>query len=151
MITKMELAQQLRQHVAAQFYDESGVGIAGAKGEAAAAIYALTDPRRLRDPRYIGQTSDPTRRFLQHLTTARLWIPDEVPWWVKSPKLRPLYEWIRDLYRDEGRLPTMIVREWVSVDHARVAERAQICACLEKRFSLLNVEPRLTGNQLLLL
>jgi hypothetical protein len=38
------------------------------------------------------------RRFLQHLNTARLWMPDAVPWWVVTPSLRPLYTWIRELH-----------------------------------------------------
>ena len=58
----------------------------------------------------------------------------------------------RSLYGDECRLPTMIILEWVSgSDDARLAERAQICACLQRQQPLLNVEPRLTGQQLLLL
>ena len=144
--SKTQIAYHLRQHVRTQFYDESGSTGPGF------AIYALSDPRLLGDPRYIGQTADPRRRFFQHLNTARLWIPDELPWWVKSPKLRPLYQWIRALYRDDYRLPTMIICAWVSTGaQARLAERAQICACLQRRLQLFNVEARLTGEQLLLL
>src|SRR3954466_15319932 len=62
------------------------------------AIYTLSDPRAIRDVRYVGQTRAPTRRLWQHVNTARPWQPDEVPWWFKSPELRPLYEWIRQLY-----------------------------------------------------
>ena len=145
-LTRAQLSRRLRHHMATQLYDESGTAIRNT------AIYALTDPRTLREPRYIGQTSDPQRRFFQHLNTARLWLPDETPWWVQSPRLRPLYHWIRSLYRDDGRLPTMVIREWVgSSDDARLAERAQICACLANQQQLLNVEPRLNGQQLLLL
>jgi hypothetical protein len=132
--------------VKAQLYDESGTTGPGY------AIYSLSDPRSLREPRYIGQTADPKRRFLQHLNTARLWLPDELPWWIKSPKLRPLYQWIRALYQDDYRLPTMILCEWVgSSADARLAERARICACLARRLQLFNVEATLNGEQLLLL
>jgi hypothetical protein len=145
-LTKTQIGYQLRQHVKAQLYDESGANGPGF------AIYALSDPRSLLEPRYIGQTADPKRRFFQHLNTARLWIPDELPWWVKSPKLRPLYEWIRALYRDNYRLPTMILREWVRTSaDARLAERAQICACLERRLQLFNVEAERNSEQFLLL
>ena len=84
-----------RSHI----YDEVG-GLEGAT-----AVYTLADPRDTRCPRYVGQTRDVRRRFMQHVHTARLWLPDDVPWWVRSPKHRPLYEWIRALYRDGGRLP----------------------------------------------
>jgi hypothetical protein len=79
-------------------------------------------------------------------------LPDEIPWWVQSAKLRPLSEWIRDLYRDEYRLPTMIISAWVdTISDARVAERARICECLEKRLQLLNVESQTIGRQVLLI
>jgi len=113
------------------------------------AIYILSDPRSLRDVRYVGQTSSPARRFLQHLKTARLWLPDDVPWWVQSPKLRPLYNWIRELYTDEYRLPVMVVSAWAdSVREARVAERALIVECLRERRRLLNVEMEILGRQI---
>jgi hypothetical protein len=79
-------------------------------------------------------------------------LSDEIPWWVKSPRLRPLSEWIRQLYRDEFRLPTMIISEWVgTVPGARLAERTRICDCLEQRLSLLNIEAQILGRQILLL
>jgi hypothetical protein len=76
----------------------------------------------------------------QHLVTARLWLPEQTPWWVKSPRLRPLYRWIRQLYADEGRLPLMVVLAWVEPGRARRAEREQIHECLAKQLPLLNVE-----------
>ena len=124
-----ELRRWLRLHL----YDESGVAAAGI------AIYSLADPREVRLSRYIGQTAHPRRRLLQHVRTARLWLPDERPWWVKAPRLRPLYGWIRELYREEGRLPVMIVHAWVEPPRARVAEREQIVACLARELPLLNV------------
>jgi hypothetical protein len=73
------------------------------------------------------------------------------PWWVKSPKLRPLYDWIRRLHENDLRLPVMVVTDWVkSVPMARVAEREQICAHLSCGMPLLNVEQQLLGQQLLL-
>ena len=88
------------------------------------------------------------RRFLQHLNTARLWFPDERPWWVKSPKLRPLYTWIRDLYADESRLPTMIICAWAETGAAaRLQERMHIIHCLANRLPLLNVESERFAQQ----
>lgn len=138
--TKVQLTRRYRQHVDTELFDESKASACGV------AIYRLTDPRALRDARYVGQTRQPRRRFLQHLQTARLWLPDDLPWWVSSPKLRPLYEWIRQLYREGARLPTMIVCDWVSAN-GRAAERGEICACLARQQHLLNVEPLLNGKQ----
>lgn len=127
-------------------YDDSAMPAAGF------AIYSLSDPRDIRHLRYVGQTTLPRRRFLQHLNTARLWLPEDRPWWVKSPKLRPLYDWIRLLYRDEFRLPTMVVRDWVSsVAEARVAERSRIHECLAAGLPLLNAEAAVLSHQLPLL
>jgi hypothetical protein len=126
-----------------QLYDESGVDARGT------AIYSLSDPRDIRDIRYVGLTHAPRSRFLQHLNTARLWMPDETPWWVRSPKLRPLYGWIRELYRDECRLPVMLITSWVDTKtDARVEERTRIYECLKKRLRLLNVETEILGRQI---
>jgi hypothetical protein len=79
-------------------------------------------------------------------------MPDDKPWWVKFPKMRPLSEWIRELYRDELRLPVMVISAWMpTVSSARVAERSQIYECLEKRLRLLNVESEMLGRQLALI
>jgi hypothetical protein len=126
-----------------QLYDDSGVDARGT------AIYVLSDPRDIRGVRYVGLTHAPRRRFLQHLNTARLWMPDDTPWWVRSPKLRPLYEWIRELYRDDCRLPVMLITTWVETETgARVEERARIYECLEKKLRLLNVETEILGRQI---
>jgi hypothetical protein len=86
------------------------------------------------------------------MNTAKLWLPDEIPWWVKFPQLRPLYGWIRELYADKRRLPVMAITAWVeSVTEARVAERARIIDCLQERFQLLNVESEILGRQIPLL
>lgn len=139
MLSKASLSRRLSRHVDVEMYDESVDEPAAASR--AVAIYKLVDPRDLRQTRYVGQSSQPRRRFLQHLNTARLWFPDDRPWWVKSPKLRPLYTWIRDLYADEWRLPTMIVCGWAQTTAAaRLQERMQIVACLADRLPLLNVE-----------
>lgn len=124
----------------------------GEAREGATAVYTLADPRAARTARYVGQTRDPRRRFVQHVRTARLWLPDETPWWVRSPKHRPLYTWIRELYRDGGRLPFMWVEEWVEPGaDPLVAERAAIMRWLARGASLLNVEARQLGRQLSLL
>lgn len=146
LATREQLRKHFRGHVGVQLYDDSGVAAQGI------AIYSLSDPRDIRAARYIGQTSAPRRRLLQHLNTAMLWMPDDKPWWVKSPKMRPLSEWIRELYRDELRLPVMVVTAWVpTILDARVAERAEIYACLERRLRLLNVESEILGRQLALI
>jgi hypothetical protein len=142
-LNRAQIGQQVRRHVREQLYDESGMSAHGI------AIYILSDPRSIRDVRYVGQTSSPARRFLQHVNTARLWLPDEIPWWVKSPKLRQLYNWIRELYRDEHRLPVMVVSAWVdSVREARVVERTRIVEYARERRWLLNVEIENLGRQI---
>jgi hypothetical protein len=116
------------------------------------AIYTLSDPRDARCARYVGQTRDPRRRFAQHVQTARLWLPDDTPWWVRSAKHRPLYAWMRELHRDGGRLPFMWVEEWVEPGaYPLVAERAAIMRLLAHGAALLNVEARVLGEQLPLL
>jgi hypothetical protein len=127
------LQHELRRRLHLFLYDDSGVTPAGT------AIYSLADPRAARVSRYIGQTAQPARRLMQHLRTARLWLPDERPWWVKAPRLQPLYCWIRELHAQEGRLPVMVVHAWVEAQHANRAERDQIRGCLEQRLPLLNV------------
>ena len=72
------LQRELRRRLHTHLYDESGVTPAGT------AIYSLADPREARISRYIGQTRQPARRLMQHLRTARLWLPDETPWWVEA-------------------------------------------------------------------
>jgi hypothetical protein len=143
MLTKAELARRLRQHARRELYDDSGLVPDGT------AIYSLADPRDLRLTRYIGQTSAPQRRFLQHLSSARLWLPAERPWWVRQAKLRPLYEWLRELYAQEQRLPTMVIHAWVpNTYNARLIERARIVAALADNLPLLNVERELLGRQM---
>jgi len=124
-----QLGRRLRQHL----YDESGTNSEGI------AIYSLADPREARASRYVGQTAHPRRRLMQHVRTARLALPDETPWWVRKPQLRPLYSWIRELYAEHGRLPVMLVHAWVQPEDAHRAERERICAALEQRLPLLNV------------
>jgi hypothetical protein len=116
------------------------------------AIYTLSDPRDVRRPLYIGQTRDPHARFAQHVRTARLSLPDAVPWWVRSTKHRPLHTWIRELHRDGGRLPFMLVEEWIEPGaDPLVAERAAIMRWLARGAALLNVEAEQLGRQLPLL
>jgi hypothetical protein len=111
----------------------------GASGSAA--IYTLADPRDVRCPRYVGQTRDPRRRFAQHVRAARLWLPDALPWWVRAPRQRPLYEWLRALHRDGGRLPFLLVEEWIDVGgDPLAAERAAIIDLCSRGAPLLNVE-----------
>lgn len=142
VLTKSKLTRYVRGHVERELFDESGAMPLGT------AIYSLSDPRDIRAARYIGQTRNPRARFLQHIAAARLWLPDERPWWIQSPKLRPLYDWIRALYQDEQRLPTMLICEWAATTRlARLAERARIYECLSQRRALLNVETEILGTQ----
>lgn len=140
--SKAAIGVRVRRHIRSELYDESGDSARGI------AIYTLSDPRSIRDLRYVGQTQSPTRRFAQHLNTARLWLPDELPWWVKSPKLRPLYTWIRQLYADGRRMPVMVISAWTgSIGEARTLERARIVECLESRLEILNFEREILGRQ----
>lgn len=146
ILSRPDLTRHVRGQLDSHLHDDSG-----AKPEGTA-IYWLADPRDIRTIRYVGQTRSPRKRFLQHVNTARLWLPDEKPWWVPSPKLRPLYQWIRELYRDEMRLPAMVVSTWVETpEQARLAERTRILECLESRLPLLNFESELLGRQIPLL
>jgi hypothetical protein len=146
MLTKSSLARLIAQHARRELYDDSNVEPSGI------AIYSLVDPRELRLTRYIGQTSAPQRRFLQHMRTARLWMPDQTPWWVQQPALRPLYEWLRELHSQENRLPTMIIHSWIATSRqARLAERARIYEALANQLPLFNVEVEFLGRQLPLL
>ena len=142
-IAREVLTRQLRRASETHIIDNSGSNSGGV------ALYLLSDPRDIRIVRYVGQTSQPRRRFIQHIGSARLWLPDQIPWWIKSPKLRPLYEWIRDLYRDDHRLPLMVVSGWVdTVREARLKEREQICEQMAQGMPLLNAELKILGNQL---
>ena len=144
-LSQAQLTRYFRTRLAGHLFDDSGATAAGV------AIYSLSDPRNVREILYVGQTIAPRRRLLQHLNTARLWLPDQVPWWIKSPKLRPLYDWIRQLYQEGGRLPVMVICDWVDRAAARHAERARICECLEQQGALLNYEAELLRRQLLLI
>lgn len=139
--SQAQLTRYIRSRLSAQLYDDSGDSPEGI------AIYSLSDPRDLRRIRYIGQSAAPRRRLLQHLSTARLWLPDQTPWWVTSPKLRPLYRWIRELYQEEERLPVMMICSWVETAAARLAEQERIRACLAKELPLLNIERARLGGQ----
>ena len=131
---KSRVARLIRCGLASHIVDDSGTEPADV------AIYTLSDPRDVRHVRYVGQTRDPRKRFSQHMNTARLWLPGELPWWVPRPQLRPLYHWIRSLYRDESRLPMMLVVAWTDARQARTAERIHICEHLGRQLPLLNYE-----------
>jgi hypothetical protein len=106
-------------------------------------------PRDIRDVLYIGQIRAPAKSFLQHLNTVRLWLPDDLPWWVRSSKLRPLYSCIRSLYREDLRLPVMLISAWApSAKEARLVERARIFEHLSEGRELYNVEKEILGRQL---
>jgi hypothetical protein len=132
--SRIGIARLIRSCRSTHIVDESGAEPAGV------AIYTLSDPRDVREVRYVGQTRSPRQRFSQHMNTARLWLPDELPWWVARPQLRPLYRWIRELFQDERRLPMMFVVAWTEAQHARTAERIHICEHLGRQLPLLNRE-----------
>jgi hypothetical protein len=129
-----QIGRSIRSRCEAHILDVSG----GVPNEAA--IYALADPRDLELVRYIGQTRAPRARYLQHMSEARLWLSDELPWWVKSPQLRPLYKWIRELYCDECRLPVMMLVAWTQASEARQEEGRHIREYLRHQIPLLNSE-----------
>lgn len=146
LLTRRQLAEYVRARLPESIHDDSGSQPHGF------AVYTLSDPRAIRDVKYVGQTASPTRRFWQHINTARLWQPDEVPWWFKSPALRPLYEWIRELHKDDYRLPLMTVAAWVpTLADARASERANIYDLLRANRSLFNVECSRLGRAVPLL
>jgi hypothetical protein len=139
------IARSIRIRCTSHIVDLSGVAPDDA------AIYTLADPRDLQSVRYVGQTRDPRRRFLQHMGAARLWLPDDLPWWIKSPKLRPLYDWIRELYRDDLRMPVLSVIAWTSAGNARMEERNRISELLARDLPLLNWEAEMLKKQLQLI
>jgi hypothetical protein len=140
--TRTQLTEHIRRRLGDSIYDESAVA-------GAIAIYTLADPRDLRRVRYVGQTRAPQRRFLQHIAIARLWLPDNAPWRFRPAPQRPLYDWIRELHRDEHRLPVMVISEWVATARdARQQERASIHRCLHELLPLLNVEAEMLQRQI---
>ncbi len=97
--------------------------------------------------RYVGQTACPRRRFSQHLNAARLWLPDEVPWWIKRPEMKSLYQWIRELYLDGQRLPVMVVTAWAQASEALAQERDLIFEHLQRQSPLFNRESDTAKSQ----
>jgi len=143
-LTQVQVSRLIRARLDRLLVDDSSTSPLDA------AIYTLSDPRDLRCVRYVGQTRTPRRRLLQHLNAARLWLPDARPWWVKDPRLLPVYEWIRELFQDEQRLPVMLVVEWTTSADVRLAERRRILEAIASGQPVLNVEARLAGRSLLL-
>jgi len=114
------------------------------------AIYSLADPRALRSPRYIGQTTDPARRHLQHLRNAQPWevAGSDHAWWHTPHRLLALYAWIRDLWQAEQLLPCLLVHEWVTSPlAAQVAERRRIADGVCRGMALFNFEARRLRDQ----
>lgn len=70
-------------------------------------VYGLVDPRTPTDVRYVGQTSDPQRRHLQHCTSKYRRTVKE--------------EWIQSL-KEAGFLPQMVTLETVDVALANETE-----------------------------
>jgi hypothetical protein len=68
-LTRRELTSYVRGHTRTNLYDESGVSTDRV------AIYGLSDPRDIRDVRYIGQTRAPQSRFLQHVKRGKTVAP----------------------------------------------------------------------------
>lgn len=145
MLSKSQVAAQVQRELAAHVIDDADLA------PAPYSIYTLSDPRDLRAVRYVGQTATPARRYRQHVHTARLWLPDTTPWWIASPRLRPLYTWLRALHRDGFRLPVMLVVARASTEREALRmEREFICEHLSRGSELLNVEYSTLGPQLAL-
>jgi hypothetical protein len=133
--TQAHLRLRLRRELPYLLCDDSGDAPSGF------ALYTLADPRDVRCVRYVGQSGSPRRRYLQHVRTARLWVAADTPWWIRLPRLRALYAWIRELYRDDGRLPFMLVSGWLATAaEARLRERQLIAELALRGLPLLNVE-----------
>jgi hypothetical protein len=134
-LSQSALSRLIRRRLRLLLNDDS-------KGERAGiAIYTLADPRDVRCVRYVGQTRDPARRYQQHVRTARLWMAAETPWWVRLPRLRALYVWIRQLYADDMRLPFMLVIDWCGdAAVARRKEREFVERYANLKMPLLNFE-----------
>lgn len=139
--TRSVLTQRIRDCRRHNIIDQTGV----APGEVA--IYTLSDPRDVRVVRYVGQTRNPQSRLTQHLNAARLWLPDERPWWIPQQQLRPLYTWIRELHGDGGRLPVMFVVGWTTAQLARRDERRFVREFVAAGLPLLNHEAAGRGVQ----
>jgi hypothetical protein len=140
--TRSVLTQRIRDCRQHNIVDQTGV----APGEVA--IYTLSDPRDVRLVRYVGQTRSPQSRLTQHLNAARLWLPDERPWWIRQQQLRPLYTWIRELHADGGRLPVMFVVGWTTAELARRDERRFVREFVADGLPLLNHEAAGFGRRL---
>jgi hypothetical protein len=140
--TRSALTQRIRDCRQHNIVDQTGV----APGEVA--IYTLSDPRDVRLVRYVGQTRNPQSRLTQHLNAARLWLPDERPWWIRQEQLRPLYSWIRELHGDGGRLPVMFVVGWTSAELARRDEHRFVREFVADGLPLLNHEAAGLGRRL---
>ena len=130
--SKAQLTLRIRTHVHSLVVDASNVEPVDV------AIYTLSDPRNIREARYIGQTSCPGRRYLQHINQAKLWMPAETPWWIKTSGLRPLYQWIRELYADDSRLPVMMILAWTERCNALSEEQRYIAEFRSALMPLLN-------------
>jgi hypothetical protein len=128
--------QRLRQQRAQLVCD---VATALPDGSAGVALYLLSDPRTVRAVRYVGQSRAPVRRYTQHVHAACLpQTLQQAPWWLREPRLLPLYQWIRALYADGGRLPFMLI-----------TERAPSVAAARGREQLLIAEHHRAGHELL--
>ncbi|MCU0867502.1 MAG: hypothetical protein MUC36_27280 [Planctomycetes bacterium] len=65
-----------------------------------------------------------------------------------EPGLRPLYEWLRELWSEGERLPVMVVVAWVPEDgRPLLAERELIHELLSRGLPLLNIEAARAGWQ----
>jgi hypothetical protein len=134
-VTQAHLALRVRRELAYLLCDDSTDEPSGF------ALYTLADPRDVRCVRYVGQTCAPRRRYLQHVRTARLWLAADTPWWIRLPRLRALYVWMRELYREDGRLPFMLVSGWLTTAaEVRLRERQLIAELAQRGLPLLNIE-----------
>lgn len=134
-VTRAEIALRLRRQLPALICDDSDGERAGV------ALYTLSDPRDVRAVRYVGQSRAPLRRYRQHVRAACLALDARAPWWIRQPDLGPLHAWIRALHADGGRLPFMLITQWVpSVAAARLLEQSLITSHRMAGCPLLNCE-----------
>ncbi|MEO8125824.1 MAG: hypothetical protein ABI822_01970 [Bryobacteraceae bacterium] len=149
--TRQQVALALRSRWRSLVWDNAD----GARGNGYA-IYTLSDPRDVRAVRYVGQSSDPPRRYCQHVQAARVWLADRpgadggpVPWWLDRSPARDLSIWIRELYADGARLPVMMVQSWLgTLAQALRAERDALDHFVADGRALLNQAAVQAGPQL---
>lgn len=75
-------------------------------------VYGLVDPVELDRIRYVGQTTHPYHRYIGHVLSRK----------QRAAGFLPVSRWIRNLYLNHNRVPTMVLLEAVT-DEKGLRER----------------------------